>query len=210
MLLLSTITINVFGQKKIPVNWNIFKRETGDHWVATFHHSPKIYLNSPLIFDTGVKTDIKQLSALTFGTTVLRSSPKRTFTYGFGVDYNYSLSDIEAFNNLYRYDIQSVGSSLFLGIQKPSIVGNKHFFINLGFSQRFLFSSKLDVYDNKLTSYSKDIGLNQLPTFGYLEMGLQQDDFLRLNDRTRLKNLSISIDFPFFNRSNLFSTERKN
>ena len=208
LLLLTTYI--AFGQKKIPINWNAFRPEVGDHWVTTLHHSPEFYSSNTLILNDDTKTKMQRLSALTIGTTFLQSSPKRTFTYGFGANYNYSLIDINAFNASYRYDIQSAGTSFFMGYQKPNIIGRNHPFVHLGLTQRFVISSKLTVFDTQLSNYSSDIGVNKFPMFGYLEMGLQQDEFLITNPRNRVKNLSVSMDFPFFNLSNFFTNNRKN
>jgi hypothetical protein len=199
-----------FGQKKIPINWNLFRPEVGDHWVATVFNSPEISSRNSLILNTGAKIEMRKISDLTVGITFLKSSPKRTFTYGMSAGYNYSLNDIQAFNASYRYDIQSVGTSILVGLQKPNIVGRNHPFIHLGLTQRFLLNPKLSVFTTKLTNYDSDIGVNRFPMSGYLEMGLQQDEFLASSSWSRLKNLSVSMDFPFFNLSNFFTTNRKN
>lgn len=171
-----------------------------------------------MVFDSGSKVEIQKLSALTAGIIVLKSSPKRTFTYGMSANYNYSLNDIKFLDALYRYDIQSVSTTFLMGYQKANIIGRNHPFVHLGLTQRFLLNPKLSVFTNKVTNYDSDIGINKFPMFGYLEMGLQQDEFLPnsnkegflSNSRSRLKNLSVSMEFPFFNLSNFFTTNRNN
>lgn len=198
----------LIGQIKIPVNWNLFQKVAGDHWVTSLHLSPDIYLNSSLKFDTDFKTNINELSSSTLGATIFKNSPKRTFIYGMGFNYNYCLNEFQAFNSLYRLDIQSIGSTFFIGAQKPNIIRNNHPFINLGLTQRYLLSNSISVFDNTLRNFNNNTEFNKFPTWGYLEIGIRRDEFLIMNDRSRLKNLSVAVDFPFFNRSDLFSTKR--
>ena len=206
-LLTASYVLN--GQNKIPINWNIFKPVTGDHWVTTLHLAPDIYVNNSLSFDTGVKANIHDLNSTTIGLTAFNNSPKRTFIYGMGLNYNYRLSQIKFSNSLYQFDNQSIGSTFFVGIQKPNIIRNNHPFINLGLTQRYSFGNNVSIFDNTLTHINNAQELNKFPTYGYLEFGIRTDEFLVMNERSRIKNLSISVDFPFFNRSNLFSTNRK-
>jgi hypothetical protein len=200
----------LLGQVHIPVNWNVFKHVTSDHWQMTLHLSPDVYLNSSLKFDAGFKVNISELNSTTIGATFLKNSPKRTFVYGFGTNFNHYLSEFQAFNSLYRIEHQSIGGTIFIGYQKPAIIKNRHPFINVGLTQRYLMNSELSIFDNTLSNYSKSKEINRFPNYGYLELGIRKDEFLIMNDGSELKNLSISVDFPFFNRSDLLSPDRNN